>query len=74
MSGPLVMSASDADSLANLLDALTKATVKTGVMLGAYGPFDVRLPDRPEGGDGSALSVRWDDDASAYVVDDRVGS
>lgn len=74
MSGPLVMTAEDAECLSNFIKTLTSATIKTRVRVGAYGPIELRLPNKPDGSEGSVLAVRWDDDATQYVVDDRVGS
>lgn len=75
MSGPLRMTAHQADALGRFLAFLTKATLETGCQLAPYSPAQIQLPDVVQDGQNwSCLEFVWDNDIAEYRVDDQVGS
>lgn len=67
MSAPLKVTADSVANVAQALNLLTEMTTETGcIVLGA----ELQLPEGSEG----ALAITWDEDANAYVIDDRSGS
>jgi hypothetical protein len=62
----LNLTAQQLRSLGYALDGLTKITKENGVSLTPYQRLEVGLGD-------NVLRVSWDEQAEAYVIDDRNG-
>ncbi|MCX4470469.1 hypothetical protein OOK41_09135 [Micromonospora sp. NBC_01655] len=54
------MTSDDVRRLADFLAAVTEATTKYGVEIGAYGPADIRINDD------EVMQMRWDAERSQY--------
>ncbi|MFI1197713.1 hypothetical protein ACH4T9_31255 [Micromonospora sp. NPDC020750] len=54
------MTSDDARRLAGFLAAITEATAKHGVEIGAYGPADMRIDED------TVMQIRWDAERSQY--------
>lgn len=67
MSAPLKITAESAHELSAALELLTEMTKETGCTV--TGAAELQLPDGSEG----SLAITWDEQASAYTVDDRSG-
>ena len=67
MSAPIRLDSGQLRRLADFLDASSAARVATGISLTPYAPPHVEL-------DGNAFQISWNDAASRYEVDDRIGS
>ncbi len=68
MSMSLNLTAADLGALADFIDRLGTATIKTGCQVAVYGRTEVQLP-----GTSGVVRIRWDDSIPAYVIDDTVG-
>ncbi len=66
MSAPLNLTAEQLRSISYALDGLTKIAKENGVSLTPYQRLEVGLGD-------NVLRVSWDEQAEAYVIDDRNG-
>lgn len=66
MSAPLNLTTEQMRQIATALDAMSEITRTTGVDLAPYGRQQIGLGD-------NHLSYSWDDEANAYVIDDRNG-
>lgn len=66
MSAPLNLTADQLRSVGYALDGLTEITKKHGVSLTPYQRLEVEVGD-------NVLRVSWDEQAEAYVIDDRNG-
>lgn len=73
MSGPLTMTADQAEALGQFLRLITAATEKTGCTLQPYGNGAIELPG-PGAESIGILGFGWDAESSAYRIDDRIGS
>lgn len=75
MSGPLTMTAEQADALGRFLGFLTKATLETGCELTPYTVGQIRLPGTTDDGkQWNCLEFVWDPGLAQYRIDDRIGS
>lgn len=66
MSAPLNLTAEQLRKLGLVLDELSEITKTHGVSLAPHVRLELGLDD-------NVLTVSWDSDAEAYVIDDRNG-
>lgn len=66
MSAPLNLTAEQLRKLGTVLDELSEITKTHGVTLTSNARLELGLDD-------NVLTVSWDSDAEAYVIDDRNG-
>ena len=66
MSAPLNLTAEQLRKIGSALDAMTEITRTTAVSFTPYSRLEVGLDD-------NVLRVAWNEEAEAYVIDDRNG-
>lgn len=66
MSGPLRLTADQLLDLGEALRDLSQVRIDHGVLVGGWGPAEVRIGD-------VVLKLVWDNEAQQYVVDDGLG-
>lgn len=66
MGAPLRLTAADLNNLADALARLTLMRKQTGVTVDPHTYPEIGIGD-------NALRIRWDEDTTAYVIDDRNG-